>query len=99
MLNAELVEAIEENHFTVAKIQGQPVLVTNALMLGPVGSEWEGSAVFSQGYLMDLFALSLAHQILSLADVRQVMDKAFAYTKQHQQQRDELARRRRRQQS
>ncbi|MDF0604335.1 hypothetical protein HZU77_001555 [Neisseriaceae bacterium TC5R-5] len=87
-----VVDSIADDQFTVEKVEGQPVIITSPQIVGEAGSEWEGCPIFSKNYLVDLVALSLAYQVLSIADFRQMMGKAFVYTDQRQQEREELAR-------
>ena len=76
MASGEVARRIDDDDYAVDTIQGRRVIVTAPVMLGAVGSDWEGSPIFGRDYLVDLLALGLAHQILDIQDVERAVSKA-----------------------
>ncbi|MDF0604613.1 hypothetical protein HZU77_002970 [Neisseriaceae bacterium TC5R-5] len=84
-----VLQKIEEDHFAIDVIGGHPVIITNAEILGEAGSEWEGYPIFSKDYLIDLLAIGLVYQVLTVADLQRAKDKATILKIRQQQEKPE----------
>jgi hypothetical protein len=74
----DIANRISDEEFALDTIEGERVIITSPIILGTLGSEWEGSPIFRRDYLLALLTHSIKHQVLDAADIDAALDRGTA---------------------